>query len=129
NCDNAIIIEASHTIDSWHIIGKEISHRFFFASDFDIFVFEENKAFFFSSFGHKQIMISRGFKSFKETTIRLYPWWQSVNTVSISNNIDQGTWIEIKGVPFNLWNTKVFEAIGLKFGGLTEIHTYKNQSL
>lgn len=39
------------------------------------------------------------------------------------NKIAEGSWIKVKGVPFNLWDKGIFDCLGYKFRALLEIHT------
>ncbi|XP_026452112.1 uncharacterized protein LOC113352514 [Papaver somniferum] len=56
--EQAIVIQSSHHVGSWNHLSKDISTRFSLASDFDVFPFEERKAFFFTSLEHKNILLN-----------------------------------------------------------------------
>ncbi|RZC68377.1 hypothetical protein C5167_031632 [Papaver somniferum] len=119
--DHAIIIEASKAVISWNSTGMALSKRFSVSGNFDIFPFENNKAFFFSSEKDKFKMINKGFWDFEGLTVRLYPWWSAVNTISLSEKEEKGQWIQIHGVPFNHWSNDLYKKIDDIFGGLMEV--------
>lgn len=81
NWDKALIVEISDTSTSWNQIGRDISHKFNFKNNFDLFPFEENKAFFFVTADIKDHQVRWGFWIYNCTSIRILPWWDTVNSV------------------------------------------------
>lgn len=69
---------------------------------------------------NKKVLLNNGHWDFDGIFIRLIPWWNA--TVALPSISSEGFWMEVKGVPFDLWGNKFYQELGMMFGGLMEVH-------
>ncbi|KAK9943791.1 hypothetical protein M0R45_009387 [Rubus argutus] len=116
---NSVVCKRNSIKSSWTEISKVISD--FLDKEVVLYPFQYNKALLFCS-SEEAEWVAR----YKNITVNIQDevslcrWKQNCNFHDKRKFVNFGSWIEIEGLPFNLWNKEMFKQIGDACGGYIE---------
>ncbi|KAI3876306.1 hypothetical protein MKW92_016041 [Papaver armeniacum] len=123
NWNLMVVIEAKSRIQSWERVGASISERFKFGGDFHLQPVSSTRALFFiENTKEREYLIQQEPWFFEYIQLQFVPWSSNMNLLSAADIVEiSAKWVLVKGVPFSLWNSEMFETIGAQCGGLLEV--------
>ncbi|KAK9929371.1 hypothetical protein M0R45_026473 [Rubus argutus] len=118
---NSVVCKRNSIKSSWTKISKVISD--FLDKEVVLYPFQCNKALLFCSSEEEAEWVARHKKITVniQDEVSLCRWKQNCNFHGKRKFVSFGGWIEIEGLPFNLWNKEMFKHIGDACGGYLEI--------
>lgn len=123
NWNLMVVLSADVEVVFWDLIGNHLGMSLEKNEVFYLQPFSTSKAMFKvpNSEMRKELLSKSGW-SFNGVNFSFLPWSSKLNLLSYEEVLSiQSNWIEVKGIPFSLWNQKTFETIGAKCGGLLEV--------
>lgn len=121
-----IVIKASNNVKDWKAIGFELGKSFKFNNNFHFQPFSSIQALFcIKNPSEREFLFNYGVWNQWDLDFTFVAWSSKEDTI-LSNpiQITKPSWVLVRGVPFSLWNSKTFESIGAKCGGLIQVSPY-----
>ncbi|KAI3953371.1 hypothetical protein MKX01_042349 [Papaver californicum] len=108
-----------------------MGERFKFAGNFHLQPISSTRALFcIENTKEREYLFKQEPWVFEDNQFQFVPWSSSMNLLSAVEIVEiAAKWVLVRGVPFSLWNSDMFEKIGAQCGGLLEVSHFSKFGL